>query len=1054
MNKRTLSQSEYGMWMNEQAFPGEAVNTIGFRLYLPEHEAGEVCEAADWVIKETALFHLQLVTEDNEVYLSENPQKDSHCILGKTVTLEEANALWDSEQKRSLAPAETKVLLRPVQEGGSFLIALFHHLVIDGHSLCQIGQMILDRISGDRTSRNAIRYDEFIGKDPGDELSDAEKKEHKDFWISYFAGVNAEPSLYSGSPEGCALEGYDYELSKVESLRIADYAKLIGTTESAVLGAALSIYLSRAARTKDAIFLMPRLNRDTPELRAAVGCRTLVVPVRNEIRQDMTFSDLCRQSMEKARSAAQHKRYGMGNILNDLHEAGIIAGALSEYVLNYHAGHPESEIPFDFMIGNGGAMHNHLTISVSRFGDTLQFHYDARVGIYTEESVRFFHEALLNILTQAMQGNPVIGDIEIVGDEEKKLLLCLRGKQIQVSETDSIPDLFRRAVEKNPDSPALYAGDTAYTFRELDAVSNRIANALIKRGVRQGEPVMYKLRRTHRLIAAMLGISKAGAAFIPIDPDYPADRINYIQEDSGAAYMITQDEFLKESARPGLVLLDVDELLSETDESDPKLTIPQDQLAYSIYTSGTTGKPKGVMLTHKGIVNITNPDNNPFNRDIITCGRGIVAIGSVCFDISLFEFFVPLFNGMFIEFAPENALADSRAIADLIGRHGANMLHLTPSRLSVYLQERNFSTAIAGVEVVLAAGEVLPGSLVDRLKNDYGIRIYNGYGPTETTIGATITKAGDNISIGKPIANTGILILDDEGRLLPFGMAGEICIYGNGVGLGYRNRPEETKKRFSEALGFRIYKTGDLGRFLPDGRILYLGRNDFQVKLRGLRIELSEIENCMLTYPQVASAVVQVRKIAGSEHLVGFYTVNEGEKADPGDLKEHLKRHLTLYMVPDVLKELDRLPQTPGGKTDLKAVEAIPVEYVRNYRAPETDLQKAVCDAFGAVLGDEKIGLDDNFFELGGDSLHTAELVMEIEKRLPDVNVKYEDIFRNPVPELLAQHLYRDGSGNEEEDVLKDLDYSGIRELLSHNTIGEKDRIEQEKLGNILLTGA
>lgn len=491
--------------------------------------------------------------------------------------------------------------------------------------------------------------------------------------------------------------------------------------------------------------------------------------------------------------ASAHKQYGMGNILNDLHNAGTVTGSVSEYTLNIYQPRLSSDRPYEIRLSMDGAMHNHLTVNVTRLQETYKITYDGRDGIYTKERTQNFHEAFLHIMEQGMSQETHVESFCIVGAKEEQSLTHMTGKAVQISSADTIPSLFRAAVRKYGDKPALFAGGVGYTFHELDEVSSRIANALIQKEICQGEAVMFLLNRDYRLIPTMLGILKAGAAFIPVDPQYPKARVDYILENSGAACLISSENV---EAAKNREYLEINELLRFGDSTDPHLVIPQEQLAYCIYTSGTTGNPKGVMLSHRGIVNITHPDNNPFNRDICVCGTGIVAIGSVCFDISLFEFFVPLLNGMFIEFAPERALADSAAIAELLHAHGANMLHCTPSRLSVYLHEKTFSKALKNVQVILAAGEVLPGSLVDELKEEYGIRIYNGYEPTETTIGATITEAGDNQTIGKPIANTGVMILDSKGRLLPLGIVGEICIYGKGLGIGYQGLEEKTAARF------------------------------------------------------------------------------------------------------------------------------------------------------------------------------------------------------------------------------------------------------------------
>ena len=300
------------------------------------------------------------------------------------------------------------------------------------------------------------------------------------------------------------------------------------------------------------------------------------------------------------------------------------------------------------------------------------------------------------------------------------------------------------------------------------------------------------------------------------------------------------------------------------------------------------------------------------------------------------------------------------------------------------------------------------------------------------------------------------MILDGKGRLLPYGVTGELYICGKGLGLGYQNRPEETEKRFVRHYGVPMYRTGDLAQFLPDGRIGYHGRNDAQVKLHGLRIELPEIENCIRSFSGISGVCVQVRKIGISDHLTAFYCAKDGAVIDPDALKAYVRQRLTYYMVPDIFKELEKMPETPGGKTDLKALAAIPVEIEHKYRAPQTPYQAAACEAFAAVLELERAGLDDNFFDQGGDSLHTAELLYEIEARLPEAEPAYEDIFRYPTPELLAQYLYVKKSEKErrQENPLETLTYAGIRDLLAENTLADGEVPQSHGLGNILLTGA
>ena len=1047
-----LNPSREAIEMNDLAFPDSPINTVGFRLDLPETDATDLMGAFERIAAKTVLLHLEFVQKDGERYFVDAGKPVSFFSSGH-INSEDIDEEWNKDTKTPLAEGSWKAKVYSVASGGSSLFFLVHHLLLDGYTCMQLAQLVLDEVNGIDTDREVIDYGRLPEEDANSSAFSPE--EQKNFWMHYFDGVHSEASVMNGEPDGCKRLRFTWTVPSELLDKINAFEKEKGLKDSAVFGAALSLYLARSTQTEDGVFLMPRLNRENERELSAMDCKTMVVPVRNRINDGDTFTEVCRQSARQAREASLHKHYGIKNIIGDLHAAGILNGGISEYVLNcIHAGRLKSAVPFTIYENMSGGMSNHLTIAVQRIGAGINMIYDARFGIYDESKTKAFNDALLHIIEQGVMQDVTAENIEIVSEHEKEKLLTVKGKDSEVSDTDSIADLFRKAVNKYSDRYAMYAGDTGYTYSELDKISNRIANALIHAGVKPGEPILYKLKRDHRLIPALLGIIKSGAAFIPLDPNYPEKRISYITSDSGASRMIVCADTA--SDEEGIDLLDVDELMSAPDDTDPCLDIPQSNLAYSIYTSGTTGNPKGVMLTHKGIVNITAPDNNPFNREVVKNGKGIVAIGSVCFDISLFEFFVPLFNGCFIELAPENAMADPVALAKLIVKHGANLIHCTPSRLAAYLREDSFSKALKSVDAILSAGEVLPGSLIRELRDVYDVHIYNGYGPTETTIGATITEEGDDKSIGSPIANMGILILDEKGRLLPYGALGEICIYGNGVGIGYRGLKEETEKRFKEYFGRRVYRTGDLGRFFSDGRIEYHGRNDFQVKLRGLRIELAEIENCMMSYQGVSAACAQVRNMSGRDTLIGFYTKAPGVEIDEAALREHISGRLTNYMVPDIFKQIDAMPTTPGGKLDLKKLQQIPVEYVSTYRPPENEYQRIICEVFAKVLGIEKVSIGDSFFEIGGDSLHTAEIIHHLSEKIPGLKLEFGDIFKYPVPEILAQFIYRQFAElkDKEDKVIDKLDYTDIDKLLSKNTLVSNAAELERRHGNVLLTGA
>ncbi len=1084
------NRAQRAIALSEGAFGESALNVISVRLSLPDCTAQQAKAAADLILKSADVFSAKLCVEGEEPYFVPGRDSESCRAAGgadetggkpdcrdgdceKPEGADEARGPEDGRrsaavcrlaqemdcraeeeytQKKDCTPLNYpeqlyEVEAIPIREGGCVLYARFHHIIMDGYGMSLFAQKTLDALEGrDPESSFFFRADET-----------GEHGTEKEFWQNYFSEAQFEPAVFADTPQGLGFTRFHRTLSGEMVERTERFGKENGVTTPYVFAAAYAVWLAEATGKQDAVFLMPRLNRQGEELKR-LGCYTLLVPVRVRVEQTDTFGAVCRRTAEAARLASEHKEYGYENILQAVREENPGAGSLSEYVFNFYRYELQAGMDFSCSISVAGAMHNHFTWNIFRESNGgLNFVFDLRDGICDRQRAEFFMESVLEILEQGMKGIPV-SRIPVVGGRERRLLLGVQGKKYVVDDEATIPSLFRKAASRYAERPALYAGEQSYTFAQLDQVSDTIAVALAARGVRSGDSVAFMLMRDIRLIPVMLGIAKAGAAFIPVDPMYPKDRVDYILENSGARLLISSADV--EAARE-YEYLEAEELTAAEGEEWVLPEIRQEQTAYMIYTSGTTGRPKGVMLSHRGIANIVHPDNNPFSRDIVEHCQGIVAIGSICFDISLFEIFVPLLNGLFVELGNERAMVDPEELAEHILRHGADVLHCTPSRIVSYLGNPAFTEALQSVQAVLSAGEVLPESLALRLREQYGIRIYNGYGPTETTIGATITEAGDTKTIGSPIGNMGILLLNGNRKQVPWGCAGEICIYGCGVGIGYKDRPEETEARFIDYDGMRVYRTGDMGRLAGDGRLLYHGRNDRQVKLRGLRIELSEIEKVMGAHEGVAQAACVLRKVDGVDRLAGFYTVQEGCETQAAELRDFMKGRLTSYMVPDILKQLDEMPQTPGGKTDLKALGGIPVEFQRIYRAPVSETEKLICDAFSAVLGTARVGMEDNFFELGGDSLSAVRLMVELEKTVSvkEASLDYASLFQYPTPELLAEKLAGRAGGSGSFPIDR-LDYAGVQEYLEGAVsddmagAGSKEELSGEGyLGNVLLTG-
>lgn len=1029
-----LSRSQSEIALSEEVYPGSALNTISVTMFFEDYSAEKAAAACDRVFESSDVFKAALVKEGTGYCFYPDSRQILPCLISVKRTREQAEDYISGLNAQSMVFPRNLYHAEAfdLEEGGSALIVRFHHILTDGYGMSLFAQRVADALEGRAFSRSV-----FFGNDG--KLSADSSPGDTEFWRTYFSDNTAEPAVFSEKAEGFGKTSVPVLLGNDLQNAARHISERCGVTLPYVYAAAYAVYLRGAAGKSDAVFLMARLNRSPSEMET-IGCYTQVVPVRIHISSEDSFDDVCRAVSASAKAASAHKAAGFSSIMRILREGHGIAESPSMYDFNWYSRPLQSETPVRLRFSTAGEMRGHLAWNIFTDRNGLTSSFDLRDGVYDATRAEYLSDSLCSII-RGGEGNPRVRNISLTAREETKRLSAVCGTEYGIDGSATIPSLLRSAAKRYGSAPALFADGRSFTFSELDALTDNIAGNLIAKGVRPGDRVAFMLKRGALLIPTLFGISRAGAVFIPVDPAYPKDRIEYILNDSRVKILITDN-----GTNGGIKASD---LLGDCEDGIALPEISQNDTAYMIYTSGTTGKPKGVMLPHRGIVNIVHPENNPFNKDVVQNGHGIVAIGSICFDISLFEIFVPLFNGKFVVLGNERAMVEASALSECIREYGADILHCTPSRIAAYLKDPDFRTSIKGIQMILSAGEVLPGSLVLTLKEKYGIRIYNGYGPTETTIGAAISEAGDSETIGRPIGNTGILLLNGEGNAVPYGAVGEICVYGNGVGSGYYRRDEETREKFVEHGGRRIYRTGDLGRFSEDGRLIYHGRCDRQIKLRGLRIELSEIESVMLAFPDIGQAVCLVKKTGHTERLIGFYTHNWGKDVG-GELKAHLKRCLTEYMIPDILFRLDEMPRTPGGKLDMSALEKIGADIPKHYAAPKNHEEKMICEAFEEVIEETgAIDAEDNFFESGMDSLSAALFMVRIEEKLPGADVEYSDIFACPTAALLAERL-RDG-GQRSGFAVDGYDYSGFGQLVNRDVTSP---VSERFMGNILLTGA
>ena len=607
-----------------------------------------------------------------------------------------------------------------------------------------------------------------------------------------------------------------------------------------------------------------------------------------------------------------------------------------------------------------------------------------------------------------------LAELPVLGDAERRRILSEFNSTASGYPHACMHELFEARAAAAGDATAVCCGDAKLTYRELDQRANQLAHHLAGLGVKADVLVGICVERSVEMLVGLLGILKAGGAYVPIDPTYPAERQEYMISQSQAPVIVTQErlepQLPRSSAR--VVCLDRDwPAIGALPTEPPGCERDAEQLAYVIYTSGSTGRPKGVQIPHRALVNFlcTMAERPGLSADDV-----LVAVTTLSFDIAGLELFLPLISGARVVVAPTRTAGDGRALASLLADSGATVMQATPTTWRMLLDSgwegRPPIRALCG-------GEALPTSLAEQLVG-LGLELWNMYGPTETTIWSTcklVGPPGHDLTIGHPIANTKLYVLDGAMAPQPIGVAGELWIGGDGLARGYRGRDDLTAERFvpdpfDRAGAARIYRTGDLARYREDGEVEFLGRIDHQVKVRGFRIELGEVETSLARHPGISEAVVVARG-TGADAELAAYVIPAGQPVGAGELRAHLALSLPPYMIPSTVTSLQAFPQTPNGKVDRKALPEPTRERSgdRALVAPRTELERRLAAVWERELQIQPIGVDDNFFDLGVTSIVAANLFAAIERDLGD-GLPLGAIFRAPTIGTLAE-LIEHGEG-------------------------------------------
>ncbi|WP_143187463.1 non-ribosomal peptide synthetase, partial [Xenorhabdus eapokensis] len=1052
-----LSSPQQVIWLEQCFRPHSACYNLG-SVILVEGKLDEVrlISAIEAVIYRHGALRLRLVKTQ------EVPLQELTDTLPVSVTIHDFSGSADAEEQAEqyirtafLRPFDLhselwRFALLRISDNRWYWHFCCHHLIGDVTTLrlisTEIANMYAQLSKGKEFTKTAPSYLDFIHEDHA-YLNSQRYLQDQQFWSDRYKNLPPaliQPSNLEKIADSEHPEPLIWQLDKTLFQRIEDIVAANGLSVLHFMYAVLACYFSRTAysltnRTEDEeiVIGIPIDNRKNNKQKHTVGMFSSVIPVGITISSQDTFLDVMDKTAAELHRCYKHQRFPISAI-NQLTQIRQKTGRdqLFDIMLSFDQIDVNADIPNATLkytkIQRGApfplsiAVHQYVLANNNEDAQTsvtLEFHFSPD---YLSRAEVIALQARLMVLIEAALTSPEtqIQNLPLLPQtEQQQLLVDFNATQMDFPQERLIHQLIEAQAAKTPNATAVVFGELSLSYEELNRHANRLAHHLIALGVRPDDRVALCVERSLEMMVGFLAILKAGGAYVPLDPAYPAERLAYMLEDAAPVALLTQSALSQSAwlapfnALPTVLLDNPESSLTtqslatqSTDNPEPQaLGLAAHHLAYVIYTSGSTGQPKGVMVEHQSLCNLITTQQATL---ALTTDSRVLQFISNSFDPSIWEYCMTLMAGARLYLAKRDKLIPGAILSGYLVDQTISHVILPMTALAA------MDSLPDTVQTLMVGGEACPSTLVKRWSP--GRQMLNAYGPTETTICATLyscTVSDDSSTdnpppIGRPIANTQIYILDPHGHPVPCGVAGEIYIAGAGVARGYLNRPELTAERFltdpfASKPNARMYKTGDLGRWLPDGNIEYLGRNDFQVKLRGFRIELGEIEARLTQCDGVREAVVIAREDEpGQKRLVAYLLPQKDAELVPATLRQQLAQHLTEYMLPSAFVTLDTFPLTPNGKLDRQAlpVPDLSAVVVRGYEAPIGEIEIALAQIWQALLGLEQVGRHDHFFELGGHSLLATQLTTRVRQLLAK-ELPLQQLFEQPVLMDLAQTL-------------------------------------------------
>jgi amino acid adenylation domain-containing protein len=1036
-----LTGAQRGVWYVQQLSADGSLYNIGEYFDIRGDLAVDhFVDAVRQAVTESDTFRLRF-TGDGEAarqYLDTAAEPEVEVLDLRSAPDPVATAEeWMTQEFRqpvdlSSEPAFKYAVIR-IAPDRNFWFYRVHHLVFDGWSAtiinARVAQIYAGLISGSPVEEGAPESVSVLLESDASYRASAQFLADREFWLESMSGLPESDDAPTTTPQTLPglptrhIEAADAEFAGA----LPTAARALRTTVAGLVLAAAAVHLHRTTRKRDIVLGLSVPGRVGARERNTPGMTATVLPVRLRVDRETSVEELLRQISKVIRLALKHQRYQQTDMVRDLGRAR--AGSLFDLLVNVMSFDYPAQFGDCVTITrplNNGPVENMRLCVYDRFAEgKIDIAFDVNSSLYDAETARGMSRSMTAVLKWLVAADPAdrVGAAELLGMAERRRVVE-EWNATEAPEPDaSVRELFEAQVVRTPDAVAVVSDGCAASYAELEVRANRLAHYLAVQGVGRGSVVGLCLPRGAEMVAAILGVWKAGAAYVPLDPAHPVERIAFMLADSGARVVLSHGGLPSDMYVPGLRAIDLGDqgvagVVATAPVMAPETPLGGGELAYVIYTSGSSGRPKGVAVTHGGLAGYVA--SVPERVGFAELGARYALLQPAVTDLGNTVVFASLVSGGELHVLGEQVVSDPGAVAGYLAEHGIDCMKVVPSHLEALAAGVPLADLMPSKSLVLGGEAASPALVARLLELPGGCDVFNHYGPTETTVGVATARltpelvASGVVPVGTPVDHTRAYVLDDALGPVPVGVAGELYVAGGQLARGYVGRPGLTGERFVAcpfgAAGERMYRTGDRARWSDDGSLVLLGRADDQIKIRGFRVEPGEVQNVVAAHPGVARAAVVAREdVPGDARLVAYVVPAAGRDVPQlgMTLREFMAGRLPEHMVPSAVVVLDELPLTGNGKLDRKALPAPDhaTTLARTVsRRPVTAQEELLCGAFAHVLGVDDVGVDDDFFALGGHSLLAIRLISRI-RTLLEVELPIEVFFEGPSPRQLAQRL-------------------------------------------------